>query len=398
MAPEQRLEAAMRLSRAVRTMTMADLRESFPHADGHKLKAPVVAQDVLIYSTAGSFCGQAPRKKLLNASAEVPQSCTGDKHPYTHHSRALAGLHPVESRLRNRRGENVDETGREPTPSLKEKFANEHVGGIMAPMTWVVGTSSPLGFGFVAADIRVTMPGKRTLECLQKVHRLSSNIICGFSGSVDIGLKAVAFLQAELTKRPPAGSKHDLTHMALTWLPRALRRFLESQESVYRQLGCSLVLAGLSPHLSMGDWPLPRPRVILVSSPRFIPRLAKTGETVSAGSGDDVSMYREAIGGLGLEFPFIQTGIEGAEGQARMLMFELFNIVKKSPVPGVSALFTVGLVDRQEATVIELDLKEHKDGSSRRIHTPPLAYTLDTFHLFARRAGFSASEAAAATA
>jgi hypothetical protein len=38
MAPEQRLEAAMRLSQVVRTMAMAGLRESFPQADEHELK------------------------------------------------------------------------------------------------------------------------------------------------------------------------------------------------------------------------------------------------------------------------------------------------------------------------------------------------------------------------
>jgi hypothetical protein len=38
MAPEKRLEAAMKLSQAVRAMAMAGLRESFPHADEHELK------------------------------------------------------------------------------------------------------------------------------------------------------------------------------------------------------------------------------------------------------------------------------------------------------------------------------------------------------------------------
>jgi hypothetical protein len=38
MAPEQRLEAAMRLSQAVRAMAMAGLRESFPDADEHELQ------------------------------------------------------------------------------------------------------------------------------------------------------------------------------------------------------------------------------------------------------------------------------------------------------------------------------------------------------------------------
>jgi hypothetical protein len=38
MAPEKRLEAAMKLSQAIRAMAMAGLRESFPQADEHERK------------------------------------------------------------------------------------------------------------------------------------------------------------------------------------------------------------------------------------------------------------------------------------------------------------------------------------------------------------------------
>lgn len=38
MPPERRLEAAMRLSRGVRTLALAGIRELFPHADEHELK------------------------------------------------------------------------------------------------------------------------------------------------------------------------------------------------------------------------------------------------------------------------------------------------------------------------------------------------------------------------
>ena len=38
MPPERKLEAAMRLSQAVRELALAGLRESFPRADEHELK------------------------------------------------------------------------------------------------------------------------------------------------------------------------------------------------------------------------------------------------------------------------------------------------------------------------------------------------------------------------
>ncbi|HEU4411385.1 MAG TPA: hypothetical protein VFS43_39405 [Polyangiaceae bacterium] len=38
MPPERKLEAAMRLSQAVRELALAGLRESFPQADEHELK------------------------------------------------------------------------------------------------------------------------------------------------------------------------------------------------------------------------------------------------------------------------------------------------------------------------------------------------------------------------
>jgi len=54
-------------------------------------------------------------------------------------------------------------------------------------MTWVLGSSSIMGFGALIADTRVSWGRKRYADILQKIHPVGSLLMVGFSGSVELG-------------------------------------------------------------------------------------------------------------------------------------------------------------------------------------------------------------------
>jgi hypothetical protein len=76
--------------------------------------------------------------------------------------------------------------------------------------------------------VRITLPDKREIDCLQKVHALGSSVIGGFAGSVTIGLDVLALLNA----MAPPRTGWDLGAVMAMWPPRVIRhRFsLHSQE------------------------------------------------------------------------------------------------------------------------------------------------------------------------
>ena len=54
-------------------------------------------------------------------------------------------------------------------------------------MTWVIGGSTLLGYGFTLSDICVSFDEGKEMDCLQKVCPLSKFIAAGFSDSAKLG-------------------------------------------------------------------------------------------------------------------------------------------------------------------------------------------------------------------
>ena len=93
-------------------------------------------------------------------------------------------------------------------------------------MTWVVGRAGPFGHAVALSDIRVTLSDQSEHDCLQKIHRVSPNMVLGFAGSVAIGLEAVAQMRVAL-HRDDESDRWDPGYVAET-LPDGMRRLFES--------------------------------------------------------------------------------------------------------------------------------------------------------------------------
>lgn len=73
-------------------------------------------------------------------------------------------------------------------------------------MTVVLGSTSIFGYGSLISDVRVTVPGNRYLDVLQKVDPVGPMMIAGFCGSMAIGFALMDDMRRVFGAPQPADS------------------------------------------------------------------------------------------------------------------------------------------------------------------------------------------------
>lgn len=209
-------------------------------------------------------------------------------------------------------------------------------------MTWVVGTNIEFGSVLIAADVRITLPDKREIDCLQKIYPLGFNVIGGFAGSVKIGMETLALLSAQFAQAPH-GAQWELGAIVLTWLPRVIRRCFKRHDESYRKLGASFLIGSVSPGRNVRVL-FPETKLYAFrSSNDFQPEEISPGETASIGNG---RILEDTVREILRSSEFQLAWNSGPRLHSFIFASQLRDRVLKQPMPGVSPRFVMGWVIR----------------------------------------------------
>lgn len=259
-------------------------------------------------------------------------------------------------------------------------------------MTWVIGTPSMFGYGVAISDIRVSLPGGLTLDCLQKVYPVGKFIAAGFAGSVEFGFAAMYDLQRELTLSDP--DKAWIPGMvAFKWFRRARKMFTKAPERVtcYR---AEIILVGVSPSVDMGIVGWATPTVAILRSPDFSPEILKINTIASIGSGRDVEVYRKELLQLNNDRVLWQMEVNSPGGYGHVLMQMLSRTVEENPDRFVSPHVHGCIVRRGEIMIHKSDYTHFEaDGTPREIRMPHVATSWSEFQRLCHDAGADATAA-----
>jgi len=100
------------------------------------------------------------------------------------------------------------------------------------PMTWIIGTVPPFGYSILVSDIRVSWSNGTERDCLQKMHKIGDDYLCGFAGSVRVGFRLLDLLSYQLPSKQARGPKY----IAQDWIPSLCRRVFVKTPEVDRTL------------------------------------------------------------------------------------------------------------------------------------------------------------------
>ncbi len=251
-------------------------------------------------------------------------------------------------------------------------------------MTWVIGRAGPMGHAVGLSDIQVTLGDGSEHDCLQKIHRVTPNMVLGFAGSVAIGLEAVAQMRVAL-HRDDESDRWDPGTVAES-LPDGLRQLFESFPDEENALTCELML--LSAHPTWNDGPAPWARCYVhrFYSPDFEPSEAAPAQIVSIGSGASVTPYSEALEKLGSDMDMFKLEVGYPGGSALGLMVSLSSILERNPTRGISQFLQIYIVGRDE-------VRFGNNGSDTEA-MPDLAKDIDEFRNLLGKLGASSAELA----
>src|SRR6266704_3650612 len=121
-------------------------------------------------------------------------------------------------------------------------------------MTWIVGTVPPFGYSILVSDTCVSWSNGTEKACLQKIHKVGDDFLCGFAGSVKIGFVLLDALATQL----PRKQVRTPTVLARDWIPSLASRVFRAAPEPERKLGCQIIVAAVHPTENLGDAPWPR--------------------------------------------------------------------------------------------------------------------------------------------
>src|SRR2546425_5431979 len=178
-------------------------------------------------------------------------------------------------------------------------------------MTWIVGTVPPFGYSILISDIRVSWPDGTERDCLQKIHKVGDDFLCGFAGSVRLGFVLLDALATQLPRRQP----RTPSVLARDWISSLASRVFRAAPEPERKLGCQLIIAAVHPTENLGDAPWPRTYIWTFSHPGFAPQPCGPDAAVGIGNGSVVTAYTAALREARGNFFFLQliTHGEGAQ-------------------------------------------------------------------------------------
>jgi hypothetical protein len=281
-------------------------------------------------------------------------------------------------------------------------------------MTWIVGGPgfvSPFLAGDICVTFRHANGREETHDCLQKIYPLARNVLGGFAGSVDIGLRMLTAIAQD-----PGIAVLNLPRLAVRWFPRFARRFFSQAPPAMRKLGCEILMVGIHPYLQQPLTPFQRTDAVRFVAPHFEAQEMTTNpmNVLGIGSGQVLDDLRSAAlaavrsngfhrmedfqfaGGVVNREGDLQLQLKGGfAGPAAKMAFALRQALTKFPAPGVSKWFVYGAVSVTDPPVIEAPVYASVThaGAQERLAPPPFAAGLEAYLRFLKANGLAATAA-----
>lgn len=281
-------------------------------------------------------------------------------------------------------------------------------------VTWIVGGP---GFSvpFLAGDICVTFAYDDGTEvrhdCLQKIYPIARNVLAGFAGSVDFGLRIL-----RLAAQGIRGSDYlDLPKSASEWFPGLARQHFSEAPEAEQEGGCQILMVGMHPILQQHLIPTPRTDAVRFVAPYFEPEMTTNmSEVWGIGSGQEVEALRSAAISALRSHAFHRTepfGIAGGPinpegdlliqvkgglaGPAAKMALALHRALITNPMPGVSQWFVYGTASLTEPPLIEAPVYQSitRAGGRSVMAAPRFAVGAAEFQRFRQAKGLAAAVA-----
>jgi hypothetical protein len=211
-------------------------------------------------------------------------------------------------------------------------------------VTWVIGSTTVLGYSVIVADIQVstaTPKGTLRVDGIQKVFPVGPYLAAGFSGNVYLGYRLIGDLQQCLAV-PPKGCIGWMPEPVIAeWRLRAkslFRQWAESDQSVALLIGGAWIREQ-TVQSEGAALRIPATYMCILRSPDFMEEAVLPMTVKSIGSGNDVETYRVALKAFSENaavFHSLETGGGIKNGYAMLLVRSLREVINKNPTAGIS--------------------------------------------------------------
>lgn len=224
-------------------------------------------------------------------------------------------------------------------------------------MTWILGSPVTFGYGALVADIRVSWRDGSYLDAVQKVHSVGNWMQVGFSGSVAFGFWAVDDMRMAFSSGVSGAWMPEIA--ATKWRRRARRMFAKSKPEV-RDLGCSLLLVGVSP---LRNGPFQWSRCIRMRAPEFEIERCRGDKWYSIGTGATHSLAEHfATMTTDEAWHLLKLEANNPGGSAVMVANLVTKRLREAPQASISEQLIIGKAMPRKHDIRFLDLRDYGSG------------------------------------
>lgn len=242
-------------------------------------------------------------------------------------------------------------------------------------MTWVIGATTPFGYGVMVSDICVTLSDGTVRDVLRKAYPVGRFIVAGFAGSVRIGFEMISALREFLAmtkEEVDEGHCWDPEFVAVEFQAKA-RKIFDRHNDQEKDLGCEILLVGVCPkEKTLGGG---NSVVAALRGPTFSPDIAKRwGKVLSIGSGSNQQKAMESLAATVSQIELLQTEVMNPGGFGNTVAFSVTRKLFWGAPAGISRHLHVSLVGINRLTSRANDLEyRSKDGQTIKLRMPRVA-------------------------
>jgi len=244
-------------------------------------------------------------------------------------------------------------------------------------MTWVVGATTPFGYGIMVSDVCVTIKDggqSNQRDILRKVYPVG-RMLAGFAGSVQIGFDMIAGLR-DFLKMTEVEAKENMCWepqwVAENFGPQARTIFSGHSEGI-RKGRCEVMLMGIHPEEHI--WGRGRPVAAVLRAPEFIPEVATGwGQVLSIGSGSGQRAAMDALAATVSNVDLMHAEVGYTGGFGRTIASSMTRDLFGGAPPGVSRHMHVSHVFIDRFGFAPNDMEYHpREGAPEVLRMPTVA-------------------------
>jgi hypothetical protein len=240
-------------------------------------------------------------------------------------------------------------------------------------MTWVVGGTTPFGYGVVVSDICVSRGAERH-DILRKTYPVGRFIVAGFSGSVKIGFELLDDLRAFLKLTEEEVKNRECwqpAYVAENWAANARAVFARQPEAARKQ-GAAILMAGIDPRDNALGGGVPV--VSTLRAPDFQPVQEEGfGKVMGIGSGASqqaMELLRETVQNEAMW----QAEVNNPGGFGHYVAFSMTRGLFFNAPPGVSRHLHVAIIGLNRLSVVPNDTTYYPhEGEPVELRMPKIA-------------------------